>query len=112
MSMPQQTVRNNRFVSLRASYDAAFAMLCHAKRELDVRCEDNVMEDVVLCLQRNLDMSKTVYTRTRNDLAMYLMESRYARAFSHGQRTHKHAEISIPGRSPSLRRALRTISAP
>src|SRR5438046_1341814 len=77
--MPRLTVCDNRFALLRATYDAAFAGLCHARRELDVRSADNVMEDVVLRLQKNFEGCQTVYTRTRNDLAMCILERYYAR---------------------------------
>ena len=77
--MPRLTVCDNRFALLRATYDAAFAGLCHARRELDVRSADNVMEDVVLRLQKNFEVWQAVYTRTRNDLAMWILERYNAR---------------------------------
>lgn len=89
--MPGQTVRNNRFASLRASYDAAFAVLCQARKELEMRCEDNVMEEVVLRLQKHVDLSQAALTRARNDLAMYLLERRDARR----QDRASHAELIV-----------------
>src|SRR5438552_7266088 len=72
-SMPE-TVRDNRFTSLRATYDAAFAMLCHARKQLDLSGSEGMVEEDVRSLQRNLDVSQSAFTRARNDLAMYLLE--------------------------------------
>lgn len=72
--MPGPNVRNNRFASLRSTYDLAFAVLCHARKELEARCADNVMEEVIIRLQKNVDLSQIAVTRARNDLTMYLLE--------------------------------------
>ena len=72
--MPTPTDRNDRFTALRAAYDTAFAMLCHARRELDARSEDNVMVDEFRRLQAKVEVCEATLTRARNDLAMYLLD--------------------------------------
>lgn len=37
------------------------------------------MEEVVLRLQRDLDLAQAAFTKARNDLAMYILERRRAR---------------------------------
>jgi hypothetical protein len=92
--MPRLTICDNRFALLRATYDAAFAGLCYSRRELDVRREDNLMEDVFLRLQRNFEVWQAVYTRTRNDLATCILERYNAR--QHMQASHAKLIVGSP----------------
>ena len=78
MDMKRQSYRDNQFASLRDRYDAAFAMLCHARREWDRRETGVVASEDALTLQKNLDLTMAAYTRARNDLAMWMMEQRRA----------------------------------
>ena len=92
--MARHDFRNNRYASLRASYDMAFAVFCHARRELDTRCEDNVMENVVLRLQKDFEASQAVYRGARNRLAMCLLERRYPR--QRGRASHGKLIVGSP----------------
>ena len=94
MNMPGEIDRDSRYAVFRASYDAAFAELCRARRELDLRLEDNVMEDVVLRLQRDFEGSQVVYTRARNRLARCILDQRRAR--QQGRASHGKLIVGSP----------------
>jgi len=72
--MRSQTNRENRFAALRARYDSAFAVLCHATRELD-RCKnEGATEQQLRDLRRAVELSQRAYTHARNELATCLLD--------------------------------------
>ena len=80
MSMPRQTDHNNRYTSLRAGYDAAFRMLCRARKEYETRAR--VVGEDVRCLRADVDLAQIAFIRARNELAFCLLERRARRRLS------------------------------